>query len=204
MLSNEEAGKLIKAIFNFVTTGEIPAFDERCLDMAFVQIKNTLERDNEKYEETCKKNAKNASMRWEKKEAKNATAYDRIQSYANYADSDNDSVNDNDSDNESDKDSDSVFMPFKKENMQDIKKAFNVIYNMYPNKEQSNYEEALKWYSQIIQGYTYEGKVIQLSTIDFEILFKEIIGTYKEESKTVLLEDFFRKYFWKEILKLKE
>lgn len=76
-LSDEEAGKIIKGIFKYVQKQE---FDnkfngERVLEMTFLPIKNTLDRDEIKYEERCKKNSENAKKRWEMEKI-DATAYE--------------------------------------------------------------------------------------------------------------------------------
>ena len=59
LLSLEDRGRLITAIFNYENAG---AEDDSLPDvakMAFVCIKNTLDRDRAAYEEKCEKNAEN-------------------------------------------------------------------------------------------------------------------------------------------------
>ena len=47
MLTNEEAGQLIKAIFEYEDTGQIVRLD-RSLQIAFLPIKSALDRNKEK------------------------------------------------------------------------------------------------------------------------------------------------------------
>lgn len=59
LLTDEEAGRLIKAIIKYEKTGEIPRLDGM-LKMAFSFIKTQLDRDREKYNQKCEKNRENA------------------------------------------------------------------------------------------------------------------------------------------------
>ena len=56
-LSDEEAGQLIKMIFAHETDDEY-ASPNRVVQMLFVQIKSTLERDRTEYEKTCNQRKK--------------------------------------------------------------------------------------------------------------------------------------------------
>ncbi len=60
-LNDEEAGKLIKAIFEFEDTGQISGL-EKSLQIAFIPIKNALNRNKEKYERVCKRNRENGKL----------------------------------------------------------------------------------------------------------------------------------------------
>ena len=67
LLTDEQRGRLLIALMNFGEYGEIPDFNnDGMLQMAFSFISAQLERDNEKYSETCKKRAENIKKRWEK------------------------------------------------------------------------------------------------------------------------------------------
>ena len=57
LLSLEKRGELITAIFVYQRTGEIPKLDS-ILEMAFSFIKETLDRDNEKWRVTKEERAK--------------------------------------------------------------------------------------------------------------------------------------------------
>ncbi len=89
---DEEVSQLIKALFAFAKRGEEAEFSG-ALKMAFITMKNAIERDGRKWEQKCDRNAENVRKRWNKN---NTTEYDRIQTSTN--DTDNDK--DNDKDNE--------------------------------------------------------------------------------------------------------
>lgn len=57
-LTDEQAGKLFKAIFDYVNTGTITILEGQA-DMAFSFIALQLDRDVEKYEEICRKRSEN-------------------------------------------------------------------------------------------------------------------------------------------------
>lgn len=59
LLSFEDRGRLITAIFNHESAGEAGVELPDAAKMAFVCIKNTLDRDRAAYEEKCEKNAEN-------------------------------------------------------------------------------------------------------------------------------------------------
>ena len=63
--SDEKAGKIIKALMKFSCTGVVTNFEG---DLALVvrMMINTIKRDNEAYEERCRKNAEAAAKRWRK------------------------------------------------------------------------------------------------------------------------------------------
>mgnify|MGYP004497743761 CR=1 FL=1 len=77
-ISDAQAGKLIKAAFAFVTRAEEPTFKET-LSIIFLMMKDTFERDGEKWVEKCNRNSQNIKKRW----GKNANAYERIQTNTN-------------------------------------------------------------------------------------------------------------------------
>ena len=115
-LSNEEAGKLFKAIYSF-QEGEEFALDT-LTKITFAPFKAQFIRDNEKYNKTCEARAASGSKGGLAKASK---AYQKLangsktkQNVANLAES----VNDSDSDKESDKESES-------DKGNDINKAFD-------------------------------------------------------------------------------
>lgn len=59
LLTDEQAGQLIKAIIKYEKTGEITELDGMT-KMAFSFIKTQLDRDREKYNKRCEKNRENA------------------------------------------------------------------------------------------------------------------------------------------------
>lgn len=56
-LSDEEAGQLIKAIFDYERSGELPELP-RLLEFILLPIKNTLDRDSDKYDKIVEKRRK--------------------------------------------------------------------------------------------------------------------------------------------------
>lgn len=59
MLTDEQAGKLLKAMCRYSATGELPDFTDAMLKFAFSMFRGQLDRDAEKYEEMCWKNSEN-------------------------------------------------------------------------------------------------------------------------------------------------
>ena len=58
-LSDEQAGKLIKGIYQYETSDKMPCFDDPLVDIVFGFISDQLERDRIKYEEKCSQNREN-------------------------------------------------------------------------------------------------------------------------------------------------
>ena len=120
MLTDEEAGQLIKAIFEYEDTGQTVTLD-RSLQIAFLPIKNVLDRNKEKYEKVVERNKKNIEKRWNKEDTKNTTGKNGIPKNTkntdndNEHDNDNDNEHDNDNDNEHDNDNDNEHDNDKKE-----------------------------------------------------------------------------------------
>ena len=76
-LSNEEAGIIFKAIYEYEATKEEPPLD-KTLKIVFKQIKVKLDFYDEKYNTTCETNRKNIQNYWNK--VNNTNEYDRIRS----------------------------------------------------------------------------------------------------------------------------
>ena len=66
MLSDEQAGKLIKGIYEFTCSGVTPQFDDGMVQMAFSFIASAIARDTARYEEKCRKNKEIAAKRVER------------------------------------------------------------------------------------------------------------------------------------------
>ena len=102
MLSDEQAGKLIKAIFSYSENKITPDFADGMLTMAFSFIKGQIDRDSEKWEETRKKRAEAGRKGGKQNQANqaNASFAKQIkQNQANQAVNVNDNVNVNVNDN---------------------------------------------------------------------------------------------------------
>lgn len=114
LLSDEQSGKLLKAIFSYVEDGEAPELDE-VSTVVFMAIKNYLDRDQAKYEAVCQKRAEYGRKGGEAKASKSyqklAKASKSKQTIASVADSDSENDNDTDSDNESDSDINTLSKP---------------------------------------------------------------------------------------------
>lgn len=61
MLSNEQAGILIKALFKYSKSGEVLETEDGMLKMAFSFMAAQLDRDNEKYNRICERNSINGA-----------------------------------------------------------------------------------------------------------------------------------------------
>lgn len=120
-LTDEESGKLIKAIFKYQSSGVTPDFSKNpALAMGFSVFKMSLDRDSEKYQERCEKNRANG------KKGGIANVTNRYQTganaskrVANQADNGNDSDNGNDIDN-------------GRINYKEVVETFNTICVSYP------------------------------------------------------------------------
>ncbi len=99
MLSDEQAGQLIKNIFHYEMFNEIPKMD-KFLTLAFLPIMQSLDRNKEKYNKIVERNKNNIQKRWNKNNTKNTSGKFGNQKNTKNTDSDNDSdsvyVNDND------------------------------------------------------------------------------------------------------------
>ena len=98
-LSDSEAGKLIKAIFEYESTGQSPKLS-KTLNLVFIPIKNSLDRNKEKYQKVVERNKKNIKKRWNKEDTKNTSG--KVGIPKNTKNTDNDSDNDNEHDSERD------------------------------------------------------------------------------------------------------
>ena len=93
-LSDEQAGRLIKAIYEYAETGVMPELDEM-LDLVITPFKLSIDRNNSKWQETKQKRSEAGKLGAEakkQKQAKQANANFDKQSQANQAVSVSDSV----------------------------------------------------------------------------------------------------------------
>lgn len=96
-LSDEHAGKLIKAIFHYQENGKI-ILEDSFLKIIMIPIRQAIDRNAEKYESVCKRNAENISKRWNKSYTKNTSGKNGIIENTKNTDSDSNNDNDNDKD----------------------------------------------------------------------------------------------------------
>lgn len=105
-LSDEQAGKLIKAIYEYVETGQMPKLNA-LLEIVIIPFKQNIDRNANKYEETKKKRSEAGKIGAEVKKqmkAKQANAKFVKNKQADQADNvnDNENVNENVNDNDND------------------------------------------------------------------------------------------------------
>ena len=105
-LSDEQAGKLIKGIYQYETYNETPCFDDPLVDIVFGFISDQLERDRIKYEEKCSQNRENGSKGGRPRKAngfqENPQKANGFQEKPKKADNDTDNDTENYSDNDAD------------------------------------------------------------------------------------------------------
>lgn len=94
--TDEQFGKITRAIIKYDQTGETTEFDDPILKMAFKILKPTLDRNKKEYEEKCEKNRQNVLKRWGKDDT---NEYDRIRMNTNDTDTDIDTDKDIDKEN---------------------------------------------------------------------------------------------------------
>ena len=87
--TDEQAGRLIKAIFDYEIRREVTEFGDPFLQMMFdTVIRPKSDANIKRYEETCQKLRQNAHTRWSRaksKNAKHANESNCMQGYANDA-----------------------------------------------------------------------------------------------------------------------
>ena len=65
-LTDEEAGKMIKAVFDYEIDGVVTEFDDRMMASTYKRITDHLDRNKKKYESACQKKREAMLNRWEK------------------------------------------------------------------------------------------------------------------------------------------
>lgn len=101
LMTNEQAGIFIKAIYQYQLNGTLPTLDFG-MQVAVIPFVNQFERDANLYNETVEKRREAGAKGGKQRVANQASASSFKQTQANQADNDNDSVNkkDNESDND--------------------------------------------------------------------------------------------------------
>lgn len=126
-LTDEQAGKLIKAIYEYVETGKMPKLDTM-LDLVIIPFKQNIDRNADKYEETKKKRSEAGKLGAEikkQKQAKQANAKFANSKQANQAVNVNDNVNVNVNDNVNDNNNNVVVGDSCVDGLQEIIKFYN-------------------------------------------------------------------------------
>lgn len=96
-LSDEQAGRLIKAIYEYVETEKMPELDP-LLDIVIIPFKQNLDRNKEKYNKISEIRAK-AGAKGGKQKKQKQTKESKCNDNENVNDNDNDNENVNDNDN---------------------------------------------------------------------------------------------------------
>lgn len=105
-LTDEQLGQLTRALFIYARDGEVINL-EPVVRMAFVFIKDKIDRNQQKYQKKCERLRANAQKRWGmQKDANDTEAYNHIQKHTNGCESmqlhANGCLYDSDSDSDSD------------------------------------------------------------------------------------------------------
>lgn len=108
MLTDEQAGRLFKALFEFAKNGTETDFDDGMMTMIFSFMADSITRDTAKYNAKCEKNReiaieREARRRAERERQAKETEHERVRSYTNGTDIDKDIDIDNDIDKDKDK-----------------------------------------------------------------------------------------------------
>ena len=121
-LTDEQLGQLTRALFIYARDGEVINL-EPVVRMAFVFIKDKIDRNQQKYQKKCERNRENIRKRWNKSNTndtkeneripKNTNVYERIPNDTTRYLSDSDSVSDSDVSKETD-----ILEPSKEASMQ--------------------------------------------------------------------------------------
>lgn len=95
-LSDEQAGKLIKAIYEYAETGKMPELDN-VLDLVIIPFKTVLDKNKENYEKICKARAEAGSKGGkQKKQLQTKASKSKQKKQLQTKDDDNDNEYDND------------------------------------------------------------------------------------------------------------
>lgn len=107
LLTNEQKGILINALFEFAENGEVQKFEDKVVEMAFSFISVQMKRDKEKYDEVCERRREAGKLGGRPKKpngldekAKKPNGFLEKQTKAKKPDTDNDTDTDTDNDND--------------------------------------------------------------------------------------------------------
>lgn len=71
-LSDEQAGKLLRATFAYSARGEIVDYGEVAVKLTMPAVRAQIDRDNEKYDKVCERNRKNGQLGGRKTETQSS------------------------------------------------------------------------------------------------------------------------------------
>lgn len=124
--TDEQFGKLTRALLKYDKDGIMPEFNDVQLKLAFQMLKPSIDRNKEDYLSKCEKNRENVLKRWNKEDT---NEYGRIQSNTMATDNDNDNVKDNDNNIINNKEKE-----IHKEKV-DWESMFETLWSKYPRKK---------------------------------------------------------------------
>ncbi len=64
LLTDSEAGQIIKAVFDYEINQAEPEFSDRTMQIVFFDIKRFLDSNRENYEKVCRRRSESAKKRW--------------------------------------------------------------------------------------------------------------------------------------------
>ena len=109
LLSMEERGQLISAIFSYERTGAIEGELSPLVNMAFSCMKESLDRDRESYESKCEQNAKNGQKGGRPRKDSSLQKTERFLEEPKKADNENGNGNGNENENDNVNDADTEY-----------------------------------------------------------------------------------------------
>lgn len=135
MLTDEQSGKLFKAIFEYVDSGAEPDFSELALAILFSIFKSQIDANTEKYAKVCERRSENQKKRWEKQRemqhgTKDTNVYNDIQQYTKSTETVTETENNKE---ETVAEQEPETKPAKKK--QDFSAEFDEVWNLYPKKQ---------------------------------------------------------------------
>lgn len=141
-LSDAEVGQVFRKILKYVKGETLPKL-EKHLELVFSFIRVDLDKNIQKYEETCKKRKEAIHSRWSK--SSDTNEYKSIQVYTSYTDNDSDSEYDNESSNEDIKEKINKKKKFVKPTVEEVTEYCKERGNGIDSQRFIDYYEANGW-----------------------------------------------------------
>ena len=146
-LSDEQAGQLIKAIFEYEQTNILPDL-QGLLKIVFIPIRQSIDRNRVKYDNVCERNKENIGKRWNKNNTKNTSGKIGINKNTKNTDKDNDKDKDSDNNNVNNIEERklkfaSTLEPFKYKYGRDLLNQFYKYWTQ-PNKSNTKFKQELE------------------------------------------------------------
>lgn len=198
ILSDEQLGILLRAIFKYEKYNEIPKLDG-VLQLAFMFIKGNLDRDREKYDKRCETSAINGKLGGRPSSKKPNSKPNKNLKKPKKADNDNVNDNDNDNDIEIDNEKDiNITTSETKVSTVDTAKASKHKYGEYKHvllkdeelqklqKDFENWEELIKCLDEYIEMKGYKAKNHYLAIKKWVV---DAVKRSKKNNETKEIED---------------